>query len=1352
MSASRFRTGIALLIALALGGFVASGEMGPVAAAPPSAPQPKPALQVLVQKQVQVGEPIVLTLRLKRARNIAGFETYLLFDRARAEFSGMELRDTDLRKAGRDAQPLIAQDLPDGIAVGLYSCPRASCTDATSASQERGARGKVTLATIRITPRESGILEIRLAATQVVDAAGNRVQVARANPSLKVQVGRGGKTHHAPAGGWKLAAHSAPATGPFELTGDGQVTLADAALVALEWQRAREQGAPCDRLQEPRADVNHDGCVDSADVQAVAAQMSQTAPRTATPVSTVSAPIETPQATPTRRRRATRTPAATRQPGPTPVEQQGLSFQVIAPQAVAVGEPIELRLAVKGAGDVAGFETHLHFDKAHAEFARVRLGQNQIQQAGRSVEPLIAVDLPDGIAIGSYSCPLADCAGHTGARVNRGANGNVTLATVTLVAQEPGILQVKLSASKFVDAAGNPIQVPRPNRTVQIRVGRGGAAFGAPGQGWQLANGGQNQRPRQLDLSGDAQVTFADTALVAVEWQRAREAGAPCRDLHEPEADVNRDGCVDVADAQLTAANLRNGAAPQAATAALTFTVNTLGDLSDAKLGDRICDADLAAPGQQCTLRAAVGESNGHIGADNIVFALPGSGVQTIQLVKSLPVTDGGTTIDGYTQPGAAPNSDPVIDNAQILIQLRGNGPEANKFNGIQLLAPNNTIRGLALFNLRRGIQVYGTAAQNNTIVGSFIGTDAAGNFGLPAEVAGGYGVIVESGGGHTRIGGPAAADRNVISGNAYHGIATYHDYADQNVIQNNIVGLGPAGNKRLPNRRIGIDINYGSGHNTIGGTGPGERNILSGNDLSGLEISHQASTTQNDVVGNFIGTDVTGTRAQSWTANQYTGITIEDGATNNLVHENVIGNNLSAGIRIVGAIFMTGTATTGNQVFNNRIGVSLDGTPIGNQDHGVLLNGNTNQVGPGNIIAYNSFGGVTITEDDKDGNKISQNSIFGNGGIGIALAPSGVNPNDPGDADTGANEQQNYPDVTAAFSDGQSTTIQGTLNSVPNSSFTLEFFRNSTCDSSGYGEGEQYLGAANVTTDGNGNASLNITLPVSVPVGQFVTATATDSAGNTSEFSACRTVQAQGTLPTPTGTPPVPTNTPVPATATLTPTPATRYASDAFSRTLSSTWGNADLGGAYSLSGTASHFAVNGSTGTINIPTVSGADAARLLAVSAQDLDLRVRVQTNKMAVGGYAVVNWIARRLPNGDEYRGRLRLEPSGAVSLQASRFVGGSETLLGSAVTLSGVSHSAQQWIWLRAQVTGTNPTTLRLKAWVEGQSEPGTWQYTVTDSAASLQTAGGVGLAARLSSGLSNVPFLFAFEDFSVTSP
>jgi hypothetical protein len=140
--------------------------------------------------------------------------------------------------------------------------------------------------------------------------------------------------------------------------------------------------------------------------------------------------------------------------------------------------------------------------------------------------------------------------------------------------------------------------------------------------------------------------------------------------------------------------------------------------------------------------------------------------------------------------------------------------------------------------------------------------------------------------------------------------------------------------------------------------------------------------------------------------------------------------------------------------------------------------------------------------------NSVLGNSIFSNAGLGIELEPSGVTANDIGDSDLGANNLQNFPVLASVLSDVSGTKIHGTLNSTPGTSFTIEFFANRECDPSGNGEGEIFLGRTTVATDGNGNAPVDMTVSTRVSGGQFITSTATDPNGSTSEFSQCIRVE----------------------------------------------------------------------------------------------------------------------------------------------------------------------------------------------------------------------------------------------------
>jgi hypothetical protein len=112
------------------------------------------------------------------------------------------------------------------------------------------------------------------------------------------------------------------------------------------------------------------------------------------------------------------------------------------------------------------------------------------------------------------------------------------------------------------------------------------------------------------------------------------------------------------------------------------------------------------------------------------------------------------------------------------------------------------------------------------------------------------------------------------------------------------------------------------------------------------------------------------------------------------------------------------------------------------------------------------------------------------------------VTPNDACDGDTGANELQNFPVLTGVEGSASSTTVQGQLNSTPNTAYRLQFFASATADPSGFGEGATLLGSTMVTTDSTCNASFTVTLTVPVAGYHFVTATATDPLMRTSEFS----------------------------------------------------------------------------------------------------------------------------------------------------------------------------------------------------------------------------------------------------------
>ena len=326
------------------------------------------------------------------------------------------------------------------------------------------------------------------------------------------------------------------------------------------------------------------------------------------------------------------------------------------------------------------------------------------------------------------------------------------------------------------------------------------------------------------------------------------------------------------------------------------------------------------------------------------------------------------------------------------------------------------------------------------------------------------------------------------------------------NLVVGNYIGTNPAGTaakSNTQNNGIGILINN-SPNNVIGGTTAATRNVIAGNKnangSSGLWIQN-ATSTGNKVIGNYIGTDVTGTNLIFHTNNA---VLLFAGASGNIIG----GPNLERNV-IAGSPGCTGISldnVSNNKVMNNLIGLGVQGNSLGignavhiqgNSDNNVI--GGTG-AGEGNVIASGEKG-ILNNSDMSTGNSFLGNSIFDNK-FGIDLGTNGINANDAGDPDTGPNNLQNFPLITSAIPNGASAQISGTLNSVANVQYRIELFSNTACNSSGNGEGRTFLGATTTTLVGN-NGNFNVTVPFDI-ANKFLTATATDPAGNTSEFSPC--------------------------------------------------------------------------------------------------------------------------------------------------------------------------------------------------------------------------------------------------------
>jgi Ca2+-binding RTX toxin-like protein len=558
------------------------------------------------------------------------------------------------------------------------------------------------------------------------------------------------------------------------------------------------------------------------------------------------------------------------------------------------------------------------------------------------------------------------------------------------------------------------------------------------------------------------------------------------------------------------------------------------------------------------SLRQAILDANANPGADDIRFDID-SGPQMIMPFSALPAVTSELRIDGTTQPGFA--GSPLIEIRGFFagpgvngLTISGNDAEVrglaiNSFSsagvsvtgndniiagnwigltgtdgnfaagngtGVVVTGARNVVGGMSLADrnvisasIGRGVSISGAAAVENVVSGNYIGLNAAGTFVLGNRSDG---IRVQNGtsasnqvSGRNLLGGTAPGAGNVIAGSLGEGITIV--FSRDCTVQGNYVGADPTGTLAFSNN-IGIFLNQSS-NNLIGGTDAGAGNLVSGNRNNGISVlgsgAAQIAASGNVVQGNYVGTQAGGTGSLG---NALFGINFSTLANNNTAGGtspeagNFVCNNRAGGVNLIGR---------GNTVQGNSIGIDAGGNAGGNFSRGIDISGSNNLIGGSETGAANRIANTITTsvpgvgirvQANGSGNRISQNSIFSNSSIGIDLIPfTGPNPNDPQDDDIGGNRLQNYPVIDSVVTGGGNTTIQGTLHSTPFGTFTLEFFSNLAGDPSGFGEGETFIGDATVTTDAAGDASFSVTV-AAVPAGHRITATATDSLGNTSEFS----------------------------------------------------------------------------------------------------------------------------------------------------------------------------------------------------------------------------------------------------------
>lgn len=385
--------------------------------------------------------------------------------------------------------------------------------------------------------------------------------------------------------------------------------------------------------------------------------------------------------------------------------------------------------------------------------------------------------------------------------------------------------------------------------------------------------------------------------------------------------------------------------------------------------------------------------------------------------------------------------------------------------------------RNIVSGNTNSGIQLSSGGSHN--VYGNYIGTDINGTVAVPNGV--GVHVQVDS----SNVGGILPGQGNLISGNSQHGITIFATNEGENTVKGNLIGTDVSGLNALPNQTHGINFHAVS-KTTIGGLVPEARNILSGNGGSGISVFDSDTTY---IVGNYIGTDITGVAALP---NQQSGIRIFAAFHTYIGNAsptgaNVISGNMGEGIRITG----TGANPDSTIIQYNFIGTDATGlVNLANSGYGISIGSNAvgNKIGgtapgAGNIITNNLQGGVMVNGATAINNMIYRNSIFANTGPGIRL--------------NNGNYNQVAPDLTGFAAGPGNTSIFGNFTSAPNTTYRLEFFT-----SNGYGQGKTFIGTTTITTDAGGAYLLNEVVPVTLTAAEPVlSATATDPAGNTSAF-----------------------------------------------------------------------------------------------------------------------------------------------------------------------------------------------------------------------------------------------------------
>ena len=479
------------------------------------------------------------------------------------------------------------------------------------------------------------------------------------------------------------------------------------------------------------------------------------------------------------------------------------------------------------------------------------------------------------------------------------------------------------------------------------------------------------------------------------------------------------------------------------------LVVNTTDDTDDGT-----CNA------AHCSLREAFHEVNDGANAP-VEFDIPSSDsgfdgtVWTISPAV-LPVLTEALHLDGTTQASNQGDTNPAGPEIVLDGSSAGSGAHGIELDDVG----KSSVAGIVISNWS-GAGLRSSRSRQLTVQGCYLGTDHTGTTAAPNRKG-----IVLSGGHSHHIGGTGAGQGNVISGNLTNGIHLSGTASAQ--VYGNKIGTDVTGMLAVRNVESGVLLNNGARYNNVGGGAAGAGNVISGNGDNGVLIEG-VEAEYNMIYGNWIGTQISGAGPLP---NHHHGVSIVDGVHNEVGAEgigegNIIGSNDERGVSLFNANL--------NTVAGNQIGTrTSSGVSLGNSRGGVRLTADAdhNTIGPDNMISYNRGTGVLVAEGSAR-NTITQNSIFENTARGISLSPSYE----------GGNELLIEPIVSG----DETTWAEG----VACPRCTVEVFSDDD------DEGEVYHGTVTASAIGEwrweGRRSRS-----------RIHATATDSVGNTSEFSRC--------------------------------------------------------------------------------------------------------------------------------------------------------------------------------------------------------------------------------------------------------